>query len=471
MEARCAVVVGVDRYPDPALSDLRGAVADARAMAALLVERFGFAPAAVELLVDAEATAAAIAGALERLVGRVAPGGVAVVFFAGHGGRRYDASGDEADGWDETIVPYDSGREGRPDLDIDDDTIDGYLTRLAARAAPVLILDCCHAGTAGRALARARSAPGGRAVGFVARAAAAAYVLVGAAAADESARERPPTPGEAPRGLLTTALVRALRAAGPEATWRRVMAEVAAEVGERAPQQRPQLEGAGREWRVFAPTGADGGWVAAMHDAAGVRVALGRLHGVSVGDRLMILPVRDDRLPVMTTVEAVGAVACRCAGVDWPAGPARARVPAGPSLWAMEIDDGLEVGFGVEGASGSPVAVADGEAVALRIDNPSGTRLHLALVEVDDDARAEVLLPAPGSAWAIEPRSSHTEWFDVALPYDRVEARHRLVLAAVNVPFDASALASGRGKGLGVPSVSAARCALRRVELRVSEGG
>ncbi len=469
MEARCAVVVGVDRYLDPALSDLRGAVADARAMAALLVERFGFGAAAVELLVDGAATAAGIEGALERLVRRVAPGGVAVVFFAGHGGRRYDASGDEADGWDETIVPCDSGREGRADLDIDDDTLDGYLTRLAARAAPVVILDCCHSGTAARARRRSGGASGRRGRGLTARAAAGVYALIAGAAADESARERPPSPGEAPRGVLTTALVRALRAAGPDATWRRVMAEVAAEVGARAPQQHPQLEGAGREWRVFAPTGSDGGWVAATHDAAGVAVALGRLHGVAVGDRLMMLPLRDDRLPVMTTVEAVGAVACRCAGVGWPAGPARARAPAGPPLWTMHIDDGLEVGFGVEGAGGG--TVADGEAVALRIDNPSGTRLHLALVEVDDDERAEVLLPAPGSAWAIEARSSHTEWFDVALPLDRVEARHRLVLVAVNVPFDASALASRRGKGLGVPSVSAARCAVRRVELTVGEGG
>lgn len=465
MEPRCAVVVGVDRYPDPALSDLRGAVADARAMAALLVERFGFAAGAVELLVDAAATAAAIEGALGRLVERVAPGGVAVVFFAGHGGRRYDASGDEADGWDETIVPYDSGRAGRPDRDIDDDTLDGYLTRLAARAAPVMILDCCHSGTAGQARA------GARGCGLRARAAAGDYVLIGAAAADESARERPPAPGAAPRGLLTTALERALRAAGPDATWRRVMAEVAAEVGERAPRQHAQLEGAGRGWRVFAPVGADEGWVAAMVDGAGVAVALGRLHGVAVGDRLMILPVRDDRLPALTTVEAVGAVSCRCAALDWPVGPARARVPRRASLWSLAVDDGVEVGFEVEGAGAGPVVVGDGEAVALRVDNPSGTRSYLALVELDDDGRPEVLLPAPGREWAIEARSSHTEWFDAVLPVGRVERRHRLVLVAVNVPFDAAALGAGRGKGLGVPSVSAARCGLRRVELVVSSQG
>ena len=49
---RHALVIGIDTYEDPAYPDLGYAVADARAVARILVERYGFAQDDVRLVLD-----------------------------------------------------------------------------------------------------------------------------------------------------------------------------------------------------------------------------------------------------------------------------------------------------------------------------------------------------------------------------------------------------------------------------------
>ena len=59
-----------------------------------------------------------------------------------------DREGDEPDGMDETIVPYDSGRDPFENRDITDDEL--YVRLLAlVRVTPFVtaIFDCCHSGT------------------------------------------------------------------------------------------------------------------------------------------------------------------------------------------------------------------------------------------------------------------------------------------------------------------------------------
>jgi hypothetical protein len=53
---RHALVIGIDEYEDPAYPDLGHAVADARAVAKTLVDRFGFEADHVRLMLNSDAT-------------------------------------------------------------------------------------------------------------------------------------------------------------------------------------------------------------------------------------------------------------------------------------------------------------------------------------------------------------------------------------------------------------------------------
>ena len=117
---KLALLVGINNYKSEKIPKLRGAVNDVNGMKRLLVERFGFPSTSVMVLTDEQATREGILHAFrEHLIARAEPGTVAVFYFSGHGSRMIDIDGDELDGWDETIVPYDS-RLGDV-FDIDDD--------------------------------------------------------------------------------------------------------------------------------------------------------------------------------------------------------------------------------------------------------------------------------------------------------------------------------------------------------------
>jgi formylglycine-generating enzyme required for sulfatase activity len=88
---RHALIVGIDEYQDPAWPSLGNAVADAQAVAELLVERYAFEEANVHLLLDAHATRAAVTRELEDWASdadQVGAEDLMVVYFAGHGVTR-----------------------------------------------------------------------------------------------------------------------------------------------------------------------------------------------------------------------------------------------------------------------------------------------------------------------------------------------------------------------------------------------
>lgn len=156
-EARRALVIGINTYqpPTPAPDgkpfrwiNLDGAINDAQGMKALLVARFGFAEADIELLTDAAASRQGILEGLQHLVDRSRPGDVAVIFYAGHGSRVKNSLSAERDQWDETMVPADSHR-GVPDLT--DKEISEKLNLLLDKQALVTaIFDSCHSGSISR---------------------------------------------------------------------------------------------------------------------------------------------------------------------------------------------------------------------------------------------------------------------------------------------------------------------------------
>jgi hypothetical protein len=146
--ARRALLIGINDYSSPSVTDLRGAVNDVTMIRRILTTRFGLAERDVTVLVDAQATRKGILAALERLVGEAGTDDVVYIHFSGHGSQVEDLNGDEqADHMDETILPHDAREPGVPD--IIDDEFERLFARLRSRHA-LIVLDSCHSGTGTR---------------------------------------------------------------------------------------------------------------------------------------------------------------------------------------------------------------------------------------------------------------------------------------------------------------------------------
>jgi hypothetical protein len=136
-----ALCIGINDYPGTQ-NDLAGCVNDANDWAAELSGR-GFS---VSKMIDKQATHAAMRGAINKLIEGAVHGDTLVLTYSGHGTWVPDSSGDETDGRDEALCPYDISTAG-PLLD------DDLRKMFAARAAGVRILllsDSCHSGSVTR---------------------------------------------------------------------------------------------------------------------------------------------------------------------------------------------------------------------------------------------------------------------------------------------------------------------------------
>ena len=144
MSIRKALLVGINEYAD---APLRGCVNDVKQMQALLQRYYGFEASEIKLLLDDAATGAGILAGLEWLAG----GGddadaVRVFHYSGHGSHVADQNGDEPDGRDECLVPYDYQTTGM----LIDDLLKTYYDQFPRQGNLTLVMDCCHSGTISR---------------------------------------------------------------------------------------------------------------------------------------------------------------------------------------------------------------------------------------------------------------------------------------------------------------------------------
>jgi metacaspase-1 len=266
--AKRALLVGLNRYPDPA-NTLRGCLNDVRQMRELLGTRFGFAEpdAEVRVLTDQRATTDAIVTRLGWLVRDAVPGDVLVFHYSGHGSQVRDRHGDELDdGLDEIICPY--------DLDWDnpftDDDLHSLIADLPAGVNLTVILDCCHSGTGLKEMARTARPAIGRCLPppldiecrrrselavrrFGLRAAAQGAILIAGCRSDQVSADAY-IDGDY-HGALTYYLCQALGAETPSATYRSLITRVRQELKANQFDQVPQLEGPKTllDAEVFAP--------------------------------------------------------------------------------------------------------------------------------------------------------------------------------------------------------------------------
>jgi len=141
--AKKALCIGINNYPGTHM-DLQGCVNDANDWAGVLGAR-GFK---VATLLDDQATKAAMVKAMSDLIGKASKGDSLVITFSGHGTYQPDEDGDEADGLDEALCPYDLQTKGEALIDDEIKTIFGA-RKTGVRI--VLISDSCHSGTVTRA--------------------------------------------------------------------------------------------------------------------------------------------------------------------------------------------------------------------------------------------------------------------------------------------------------------------------------
>lgn len=136
-----ALCIGINDYPGTQ-NDLSGCVNDANDWAAELATR-GFT---VTKLIDSQATHAAMSAAIAMLIKGAISGDSLTITYSGHGTWLPDSSGDEPDGRDEALCPYDIGSAG-PLLD---DEINALFAARAPGVRILLISDSCHSGTVTR---------------------------------------------------------------------------------------------------------------------------------------------------------------------------------------------------------------------------------------------------------------------------------------------------------------------------------
>ncbi len=320
-----ALVVGINTYENLSVFDhLEGCVNDARLIAGLLRDRFGFPEENVTLLTDETAARDGILGAMDALADATGPDDIVVMFFAGHGSQMTDREGDEPDGLDETIVPYDTGRAGlegveaHENRDITDDEINAWLLRVTEKTGFVtLIFDSCHSGTITRDTFGAKTRflepdlrpveelPPSPLKGTTTRSAGATqeggpsgwlplgerYVLIAGCRDEESSHEHHDSENNAQHGALTFFLSRALADARPGTTYRDVYEQVRPSVTATYPKQHPQMEGA-LDREVFGvldiePMRFVG---VAARDGLDVTLAGGAAHGLTVDSEWTIYP-------------------------------------------------------------------------------------------------------------------------------------------------------------------------------------
>lgn len=153
-----ALIVAISRYPEAGgWLDIH-AVNDTALLLPLLKEK-GYQAENIALLLNEKATKEGIVRAFTKLARQSKKGDYLYIHFSCHGQQMVDDNGDEADGLDEALIPYDACRrytkgkyEGEKHLR--DDELEVLLDRLRAAVGPsgrlIVVLDACHSATATR---------------------------------------------------------------------------------------------------------------------------------------------------------------------------------------------------------------------------------------------------------------------------------------------------------------------------------
>lgn len=157
-QQRRAVVIGIGDYPEESGWRKINGDKDIDVVVPMLLDN-GFEKENITVLSNAEATKSSIKSVFESLAGIAGPGDALYIHFSGHGQQVIDISGDEPDGYDEALIPYDAvikyGQNGyKGENHILDDELGVWLEALRKsvghKGVILVALDACHSGDATR---------------------------------------------------------------------------------------------------------------------------------------------------------------------------------------------------------------------------------------------------------------------------------------------------------------------------------
>lgn len=171
-QTKRALIIAIGNYPASSGWDYLNSLNDVPLIQGALLKQ-NFLPANISVLTDAKATRKAIMDSLDNLVAVSQKGDIVVIHVSSHGEQIQDDNGDEADGLDECIVPYDAVySDNKADFDkvsvgyIRDDVFGEKITllrnKLGRNGDLLVTIDACHSGSGtrgGRAKIRGGKAP------------------------------------------------------------------------------------------------------------------------------------------------------------------------------------------------------------------------------------------------------------------------------------------------------------------------
>lgn len=268
-----ALLIGIGNYPPEGGWRPIHAQNDLLLMTETL-QKIGFPAENIFSLKEQDATCEGILNAWKQeLMARAKPGDVVYFQFSGHGQRVADDNGDELDGYDEAIVPYDSPLHYKAGVYqgenlIRDDELNRLCTDLRRRLGPkgnlMVVVDACHSGTGTRNIGYTRGTTvlmaspeyNETAAKRPANASATAQMddistdagrLAPMVAFFGSAHNQPnqETSNEQGQflGPLSYALSRKLCQPQPPKTYRGLFEQIRIDMGATVPNQQPQAEG------------------------------------------------------------------------------------------------------------------------------------------------------------------------------------------------------------------------------------
>lgn len=157
---RRAFLVGISDYqsinnnPSNSWENIHGA--NDVALLTPSLQKHGFTVASI---VNQQATASNIRKQLSKFSSSLKSGDIVYLHFSCHGQPVEDLDGDEADGWDEAIIPVDAHKvyvkdSYKGENHITDDELNRYFrtirTKIGRKGYLTVIVDACHAGTSYR---------------------------------------------------------------------------------------------------------------------------------------------------------------------------------------------------------------------------------------------------------------------------------------------------------------------------------
>ena len=142
---RVGLSIGVSEYQDERIPDLHICHTDAQRIAEVMKEQCNLDD--VRVLVNCEATRAAVEEAFKELEETTEPGDEIFIYWSGHGATCANTGDEdkEPNGLDEFLVPYNASPEDLEGTVVMDDTLGRWIQALDGRRV-VIILDCCYSG-------------------------------------------------------------------------------------------------------------------------------------------------------------------------------------------------------------------------------------------------------------------------------------------------------------------------------------